>query len=81
MPFTEKEIQDCVKSLNSNKSPDEFGLVAEQLKYGLRYMLPVLVKLYNDIIATGKIPANFKCGIIHPVHKKGKDPTSNITGG
>ena len=28
------------------------------------------------MIATGMIPANFKSSIIHPIHKKGKDPTS-----
>ena len=75
-PFTGKEVHECVKSLNSNKSPDEFGLVSEHLKYGLQVILPALVKLYNDIIASGTIPANFKSGIIHPIHKKGKDPTS-----
>ena len=62
--------------MNSNKAPDEFGLVSEHLKYGLQALLPLLADLYNDIIATGTIPANFKSGIIHPIHKKGKDPTS-----
>ena len=34
------------------------------------------MNIYNEIIASGIIPANFKSGIIHPFHKKGKDPTS-----
>ena len=75
-PFSEKEVWDSVRALNSNKAPDEFGLVLEHLKYGLQALLPLLADLYNDIIATGTIPANFKSGIIHPIHKKGKDPTS-----
>ena len=75
-PFSAKEVQDSVRSLNANKAPDEFGLVSEHLKYGLKPLLPLLVNIYNEIIASGIIPANFKSGIIHPIHKKGKDPTS-----
>ena len=70
------EVQDSVRSLNANKAPDEFGLVSEHLKYGLKPLLPLLVNIYNEIITSGIIPANFKSGIIHPIHKKGKDPTS-----
>ena len=75
-PFRAKELQDSVRSLNVNKAPDEFGLVSEHLKYGLKPLLPLLVNIYNEIIASGIIPANFKSGIIHPIHKKAKDPTS-----
>ena len=69
-------MQDSVRSLNVNKAPDEFGLVSEHLKYGLKPLLPLFVNIYNEIIASGIIPANFKSGIIHPIHKKAKDPTS-----
>ena len=75
-PFSAKEVQDSVRSLNVNKAPDEFGLVSEHLKYGLKPLLPLFVNIYNEIIASGIIPANFKSGIIHPIHKKAKDPTS-----
>ena len=75
-PFSAKKLQDSVRSLNVKKAPDEFGLVSEHLKYGLKPLLPLLVNIYNEIIASGIIPANFKSGIIHPIHKKAKDPTS-----
>ena len=75
-PFTEEEMKKSVQKLNTKKSPDEFGLVSEHLKHGLSVILPYLVAFYTAILRTGEIPKAFKSGILHPIHKKGKDPKS-----
>ena len=75
-PFTEGEMRKSIQALNTKKSPDEFGLVSEHLKHGLPVIVPHLLTFYNTIIRTGEIPKAFKSGILHPIHKKGKDPKS-----
>ena len=69
-------MRKSIQSLNTKKSPDEFGLVSEHLKHGMPILVPYLVTLYNDIIGKGDIPKAFKSGVLHPIHKKGKDPKS-----
>jgi hypothetical protein len=32
--FSEKELEEAIRSLNSKKDPDVYGLTAEHLKYG-----------------------------------------------
>jgi transaldolase len=34
LTFSEKEIEEAIRSLNSKKTPDVYGLTAEHLKYG-----------------------------------------------
>ena len=75
-PFTEGEMRKSTQTLNTKKSPDEFGLVSQHLKHDLPVIVPHLLTFYNTIIRTGEIPKTFKSGILHPIHKKGKDPKS-----
>ena len=71
--FTSAEIVSCVKQLNSGKSPDEFGLSAEQLKAAGDTIVPALRDIFNEILKTGIIPECFKGGVLTPVPKSGKD--------
>ena len=75
-PFTEQEMRKSVQALNKKKSPNEFGIVSEHLKHGLSVIIPYLVIFFDAIISSGEIPKAFKSGILHPIHKKGKDPKS-----
>ena len=34
LTFSEKEIEEAIRSFNSKKTPDVYGLTAEHLKYG-----------------------------------------------
>ena len=36
-PYTNKDISTSIDKLNTGKSPDEFGLAAEHLKYSKKY--------------------------------------------
>ena len=74
--FNETDIQKAISKLNSGKSADEFGIQAEHLKSAGCHVLPWLVILFNDIVSNGEVPESFKSGILTPVHKKDKDPTS-----
>ena len=74
--FNETDIQKAISKLNSGKSADEFGIQAEHLKSAGCHVLPLLVTLFNDIVSNGEVPESFKSGILTPVHKKDKDPTS-----
>ena len=70
--FTENDIQKAVSRLNNGKSADEFGIHAEHFKLADNIVLPFLITLLRN----GEIPKSFKSGILTPVHKKDKDPTS-----
>ncbi|CAG2188601.1 unnamed protein product [Mytilus edulis] len=73
--FTSADIIKAIEELNMNKSPDEFGLCAEHLKFSKNEIAPYLTKLFNNIIETLKTPGTFKTGILFPVLKKDKDPS------
>ena len=47
-----------------------YGIPAEFYKHSCNELLPVLVLLFNTIIASGEYPSSWATGIIHPVHKK-----------
>ncbi|CAG2256286.1 unnamed protein product [Mytilus edulis] len=68
--FTSADIIKAIEELNMNKSPDEFGLCAEHLKFSKNEIAPYLTKLFNNIIETLKTPGTFKTGILFPVLKK-----------
>ena len=74
--FTEQDVQKAVSKLNTGKSADEYGIQTEHLKLAGPHILPLLVKLFNEIVSSGVVPESFKTGVLTPVHKKGKDPTS-----
>ena len=73
-PFSYIEVEKAVKSLNSNKAADEYGITAEHVKFAGEPLWTLLTNIFNAILETGKIPETFKTGYITPVHKKGKDP-------
>ena len=80
--FNESDIKKAISRLNSGKSADESGIQTEHLKAAGCHILPLLVALFHEIVSKGEVPDCFKSGILTPVHKKDKDPTSvdTITG-
>ena len=76
------EISKAIKSLNSGKSADIYGITAEHLKYASPLLAPFLAKLLSDIVNSGKIPSAFKPGFVTPIHKKGSpaDSTDSYRG-
>ena len=60
--------------LNNGKSPDEFGLSAEHLKYGREILTLVLTCMFNNIMRNRIEPTEFKFWIFIPVIKWQKSP-------
>ena len=74
-PFSTKEVQSAVRTLNNKKAADEFGLSAEHLKNSGNVIIEEITDIFNQILQSKTVPGAFKSGILTPVLKKSKDPT------
>lgn len=80
-PITEEEIMRAVEHLNSNKSPDIGGILADTIKNSLSQIVPVSVALFNHIFDIGQFPTAWTGAIIVPIHKSGnKNDPHNYPG-
>jgi Reverse transcriptase (RNA-dependent DNA polymerase) len=70
-PPTQEEIQNHIKKLKNNRTSGEDGIIAELLKNLGPNTLQELTKIINNIWETEKLPEDWKCALIHPLHKKG----------
>ena len=68
--------------MNNGKAADENGISSEHFKYAKDELTPILVDIVNDIFKNLDVPNPMKCGILNPIHKKGKDKflTDNYRG-
>ena len=75
------EVLAAITKLNNSRSPGADGIMAEMLKYSSHTTGPLLVKLFRSVWRSGKVPAEWKDGIITSLYK-GKGPELNavITG-
>jgi hypothetical protein len=55
-PFTENEIETCIKGLNRNKSPGVDNILNEYILEGKTILIPILCKLFNVIVCTSRFP-------------------------
>ena len=76
LTLSESDVGSAIDKLNNGKSADEYGLSSEHFKAAKPVIVPVLTRLFNQILYEKDIPESFKTGIITPVLKKGKDPKS-----
>jgi len=65
------EIQAAIRSLNSNKAPGIDGINAELLKHGKEVLETDMLKLFNLVWITKKVPDDWKKGTIVTLPKKG----------
>ncbi|VDI73390.1 Hypothetical predicted protein, partial [Mytilus galloprovincialis] len=72
---TQQEILNAIQKLKNGKSPDEYGITAEHIKYAGNEITHIYQNIFNQIFKEGKVATSFKTGIITPVPKKGKDLT------
>jgi hypothetical protein len=68
--FSEKELEEAIRSLNSKKAPDVYGITAEHLKYGGSTLVSYLTELLNNICKADSTPDLIKLGILSPVFKR-----------
>ena len=71
LTFSEKELEEAIRSLNLTKAPDVYGLTAEHLKYGVSTLVNyLLTELLNNICKADSTPDLIKLGILSPVFKR-----------
>uniref|UniRef100_A0A8W8NLN0 DED domain-containing protein n=1 Tax=Magallana gigas TaxID=29159 RepID=A0A8W8NLN0_MAGGI len=81
-PITSDEIICVVQSLKSRKAPGFDIITNEHIKYGGETLTLCIVVLFNAVIDSGKIPTEWKQGLIIPIYKgawKPKDSCNSIT--
>ena len=71
MPFTEAELDRGLPTLKANKAPGHDTILNEYLSTGRMYLIPILCKLFNNVLNTGIFPEIWVKSIIIPVFKKG----------
>jgi len=76
-PPSEEEIIKIIKKLKNNKACGEDGIVAEFLKNLGPNSRKELVRIIQNIWDTEEIPEDWKCALIHPLHKKGDEHDVN----
>ncbi|KAK3105653.1 hypothetical protein FSP39_002699 [Pinctada imbricata] len=76
--ITPVEFACAIKMLHNKKAKDEFGIVSEHIKTAGEAILQPIASIFTSIMHLKHVPSDFKSGILHPIHKKGKDP-ANVT--
>ena len=72
---TSSEVEQAIKKLHTKKASDEFGLVSEHLKMAGNAVTQPIALIFSEILRMKHIPEQFHSGVLHPIHKKGKDPS------
>ena len=68
-PFTNDEVMYCIKNLKNNKAAGEDLIINEFLKSTADMLINVYVKLFNIVLNTGIVPAEWLSGFIIPIYK------------
>lgn len=80
-PPTQEEIHHHIKRLKNGKASGEDGIVAELLKNLGPRSLQEISLIIQEIWQCEKLPDDWKCALIHPLHKKGdKSDVNNYRG-
>lgn len=69
--ITIDEVQMASKQLKSGKSSGPDSLSNEIIKASLKLILPLITKLFNNILTSGSYPKCWTEGMITTLHKKG----------
>ena len=71
-PFTEAELDSCIKNLKRDKSTGFDNIMNEYIIMSRNLIKPVLCKLFNHILSTGDFPEIWMKSIVIPIFKKGQ---------
>ena len=74
--FSLLEVQQAVSAAPLGKSPGPDRIQAEHLRHGGYPLILFLIRIFNAIFVTGRVPASFACGYVIPLLKStDKDPS------
>lgn len=80
-PPTQKEIREHINKLKNNRTSGEDGIIAELLKHMENETTKDLTGIIQKIWEEEELPKDWKCALIHPLHKKGdKEDVNNYRG-
>lgn len=69
--FTLSEVIWAISSLNVKKDSGPMNISAEFVKKNIDTLAPILLNIFNTVMATGVIPSVWKKSFIAPIPKKG----------
>ena len=81
IPFTNSEIEKGLRGLKRNKASGTDNILNEHLLCSKTVIVPILCKLFNNILNTGDFPELWVQCVIIPIFKKGdKNDAGNYRG-
>ena len=60
----QQEIINAMQKLKNGKSADEYGIIAEHIKYAGKETIHIYQSIFNQIFDEGKVATTFKTGVI-----------------
>jgi len=63
------EVRKAIGKLKNGRSPGSDGITAELLKYSVQTTAQLLVRLFTSVWRTGRVPAEWRDGIIVSIYK------------
>ena len=79
-PITRNEIEEVIKSLPTNKSPGPHGFTGEVSQTYKEELVPILLKLLQEVEEEGILPKTFYDVTITPIQKPKITPKKKTIG-
>ena len=77
--FTQTEIKNIIKSMDTKKAPGEDGITGEILLRAFANFPKLITALYNKCLSTGVFPKIWKRATLIPIVKPGREDSSEVS--
>ena len=76
IPFTQKEVENVIKSCKCNTAPGFDGVEYKTLKSHKQSLIPAITGIVNTCLVNRKVPHDWKHSLVVQIPKKGGDPNN-----